>query len=307
MRVMSWNVQGVFPMKPLDEKIPEQVEFIASIEPTPDVVFLQEVNRNRRGLWRETLREVGYIGLLDTLDWAQELGDSEIPPHHDIEHSNGNITAVQDAESIELVRPDIRAGPFEDRDLKHLDTHFPEKILVSTLRWSEIEIELWNIRAVPGNSWGEEKVKIFETVYNRLLVGGERPRILAGDFNSPDAELADGQIIPFGFDKDRDVWHRYVNAELNILRGLGTTGMIDVFRATHGYDTEDILDVSHPTRTDAPLDVPKKAIEGKRFDHVLASESLNPVNCYYDACGFKYSDHAPIIADFSPTSTPTTR
>lgn len=305
MRVMSWNVQGVFAPKPLDEKIPEQVEFIASIDPTPDIVFLQEVNRNRAELWRESLRDAGYAGQLDTLGWAQELGDSQIPPHHQIQHSNGNITAVREAESVELKRPSIRDGPFEDRDLNHFDTHFPEKILVSTLRWSELEIELWNIRAVPGNSWGEEKVKIFETVYNRLLISGDRPRVLAGDFNSPDAELADGQIVPFGFDKDRDIWHRYVNAELNILRGLGTTGMIDVFRAVHGYDTEEILDVSFPTQADDPLEVPKEDIQGKRFDHILASETLPPVTCYYDCCGFKHSDHAPIIADFSPTSKPT--
>lgn len=47
------------------------------------------------------------------------------------------------------------------------------------------EIGLWNVRAVLGNSWGEEKLKIVETVYNRLMTESERLRILAGDFNSP--------------------------------------------------------------------------------------------------------------------------
>lgn len=302
MRVLSWNVQGVFPPKPFDEKIPQQVEFIASIEPKPDILLLQEVNRNQRDLWRKTLREAGYPGQRDTLDWAQELGDSEIPPHQNISHTNGNITAVRDAESIDLNPPSIRDPPFEHRDLKHYDTLFPEKILVCTVQWSEVEIELWNIRAVPGNSWGEEKVKIFETVYNRLLIGEERPRILAGDFNSPDDELPDGQIIPFGYDKDPEIREQWVNAEQNILRGLGTRGMVDIFRAVHGYNTKDKLDVSWLTNTEDPFKVPKGDIKGKRFDHVLASENLHPEGCYYDCCGFKHSDHAPIIADFSPTS-----
>lgn len=302
MRVMSWNVQGVFADRPYDEKIARQVDFIDSLDPSPDVVLLQEVSTVRPELWRSLLRdEAGYEGIVDTLDWAEELGESNIPPHDDIGHSNGNLTAVRDPGSIELVRPRIRECPYDDDDLKHFGTNFPEKILVSTFQGRDIELELWNVRAVPGNSWGEEKLKIFETVYNRLITEGRRPRVLAGDFNSPADELADGQAVPFGYDKDGEIWRRYVNAELNILKGLGKLGMIDVFRAQHGYGSLDVLDVSHATRTDDPLEVPETEVEGVRFDHVIASEELNPTDCDYELAGYEYSDHAPIIADFSPS------
>lgn len=186
MRVVSWNVQGVFADRPYDEKIARHVDFIDSLDPSPDVVLLQEVSTVRPDLWRSLLRdEVGYEGIVDTFDWAEELGESNILPHDDICHSNGNLTAVRDPGSIELVRPSIREGPYDDDDLKHFGTNFPEKILVSTFQGQDIELELWNIRAVPGNSWGEEKLKIFETVYNRLITDGRRPHVLAGDFNSP--------------------------------------------------------------------------------------------------------------------------
>lgn len=171
----------------------------------------------------------------------------------------------------------------ETSDRSSFSTNFPEKILVTELETPDTTIELWNVRSVPGNSWGEEKIKIFETVYERLSDAGERNRILAGDFNTPDRELADGQAVPFGYDKAPDIRQRYVNAELNILKGLGHIGLIDVFRTQNGYGELEVEDTSW---------------QSKRFDHIFASDSLNVEQCYYDHDGKEYSDHAPIIADF---------
>lgn len=75
--------------------------------------------------------------------------------------------------------------------------------------------------------------------------------------------------------------------------------MVDVFREQHGYGDLDILDVSHATQTSDPLAVSPKDIEGKRFDHTIASIELNPQDCYYDQDGFACSDHAPMIATFA--------
>ena len=74
--------------------------------------------------------------------------------------------------------------------------------------------------------------------------------------------------------------------------------MVDVFRETHGYGELDILDVSHATRTDDPSAVDPGDIQGKRFDHTIASTELNPQDCYYDHRGFNCSDHAPMIVTF---------
>ena len=94
----------------------------------------------------------------------------------------------------------------------------------------------------------------------------------------------------------------WVKAERNILRGLEDKGMVDVFREQHGYGDLDILDVSHATQTDDPLAVPPADVEGKRFDHLIASRDLNPEACWYDHGGFRCSDHAPLIAELRPGS-----
>lgn len=278
---MSWNVNK---SSNLEGRIDEQLTFIESCE--VDVLFLQEVRHGTEmkwaKYWRDQLATLGLGQLEDSLDSAAELATSSVPPHEDIGHDNGHITAVREHWDLKLKAPLIRER-LRSTDRSSFSTNFPEKILVTELDMSQTEIELWNVRAVPGNPWGEEKIKIFETVYERLTDVGEHPRILAGDFNTPDRELVDGQAVPFGYDKDPEVRRRYVNAELNMLKGLGHLGMVDVFRAHHGYGELEIEDTSW---------------KNKRFDHIFASDSLDVGHCYYDHDGTEYSDHAPIIADF---------
>lgn len=104
---------------------------------------------------------------------------------------------------------------------------------------------------------GEEKIKIFETVFHRILNGDDKLRILAGDFNSPDEELADGQAITHIDDKDPRIRNRWRGAALNILKGLGHVGMVDVFRYQWGYGKIDTLD---------------KSFGNSRFDHIIAND-----------------------------------
>lgn len=302
MELLSWNVQGAFPMYTPIERIEAQVRYIKEEADCPDVLALNEVNRYRRDRWFDELREMGYGQIVHTLDWAQQLGESEIPPHQDYNHVNGNLVAVHDdfeAENLTRLQPSIRYGPWEDADLKDWDTNLPEKILSAELELGGLTIDLWNIRAVPGSMHGEEKVKILENAFKRIMKGAEPPCILTGDFNAPDRELSDGTIIPWRSDQEGEVAERWVTAERNILGGLAEKGMVDVFRQQHGYGELDVLDVSHATQTEDPLSVPAADVEGRRFDHLIASEELNPEACYYDQAGFGCSDHAPIIAKFS--------
>lgn len=279
MRVMSWNVN-----KPSNRKgrIDAQLSFIDSRD--VDVLLLQEV---RHGTdmrwaehWRDELAEIGLGEAEDSLDTGAELADSTDPPHSDIGHDNGHVTALNDDWSLNQ-RVD---SPHEVlRDGRADTTHFPEKLLVADAETPHGDFELWNIRAVPANSWGVEKVKTFETLYDRLTEAGRTKCILAGDFNSPKAELPDGQAIPFGYDKGPELSQRQVNAELRLLKGVGHLGLVDVFREQHGYGDVDVVDTSW---------------ESKRFDHLFVSQTLDAASCFYDTDGLKYSDHAPIIADF---------
>jgi exonuclease III len=301
MKLLSWNVQGAFPPYTPIDRIESQVQHIREAAECPDIIALNEVSRHRRDVWRDELVNIGYDQIVHTLDWAEELGESDIPPHQDYNHVNGNLTAIhEDATVGNLTRlqPSIRYGPWDGADLKDWDTNLPEKILHAKMDLGDQTLELWNIRAVPGSMHGEEKVKILENTFNRIMKGSQTPCILTGDFNSPDRELADGTTIPWRHNKEGDVAKRWIEAELDILRGLEEKGMVDVFRHCHGYGDLDVLDVSHATQTDDPLAVPPEEVKGKRFDHVIASNELNPVDCYYDQEGFGCSDHAPIIAEF---------
>lgn len=301
LRVLSWNVQGAVPPNGSINRIQNQVAYIAETAGLPDLVMLNEVTTIQRERWRDRLAELGYTESVDTLDWAAELRESTVPPHQDYNHVNGNITAIHDssdASDLTRLSPSIRYGPWEDADLKDWDTNVPEKILNASVTVGETTIELWNVRAVPGSMHGEEKIKILENTYNRIMKGSEPPCILSGDFNTPKRESADGTIIPWRYDQESDLANRWKEAELNILSGLQERGMIDVFRDQHGYGDLDILDVSHATQTEDPESVPPAEVKGKRFDHMIASSDLGPIDCYYDHEGFSCSDHAPLIAEF---------
>lgn len=301
MQVLAWNVQGAVPPNGSKDRIQKQIEFIETTASLPDVLMLNEVTTVQRELWRDSLRAIGYSQLVDTLDWADELRDSDIPPHHDYNHVNGNLTAVHEdfAEAnLTQLRPSIRYGPWENADLKDWDTNVPEKILHAELETVDTVIDLWNIRAVPGSDHGEEKIKVLENVYNRILKGCEPPCILTGDFNAPAGERSDGTILPTRHDIEGPVARRWNKAELNILTGLDEVGMVDVFREQHGYGDLDMLDVSYPIQTDDPLDVSPESVEGRRVDHIIASRELGPQECFYDQDGFACSDHAPITATF---------
>lgn len=301
MEVLSWNVQGAFPFHTPVERIEDQIQYIEDTAGCPDIIALNEVNRFRRELWMNRLTDIGYTEIVHTLDWAEELGESDVPPHQDFNHVNGNLTAVHETfrgENLTRLHPSIREGQWEDADLKDWDTNVPEKILHTTVEIDGRTLELWNVRAVPGSINGEEKIKILNNTFNRIRKGSEPPCILTGDFNAPDRELADGTVIPWRYEEEGDIADRWVEAELNILRGLEDDGMIDVFREQHGYGDLDILDVSHATQTEDPLAVSSEDVEGKRFDHMIASQELNPSDCYYDQEGFQCSDHAPLITEF---------
>lgn len=303
MQFLSWNVQGAFPYYTPVERIDAQIRYLEETAECPDVVALNEVNRFRREQWIDELADIGYTELVHTLDWAAELGESDVPPHQDFNHVNGNITAVHERFSngtLTRQSPSIRYGPWDGSDLKDWDTNLPEKLLHATVELDDSTLDIWNVRAVPGSMHGEEKIKILRNAYSRIKKGCDSPCILAGDFNSPDRELANGTLVPWRSDEAGAIADMWVEAERDILRGLEEEGMVDVFRDQHGYGDLDVLDVSHATQTDDPLAVPAPDVKGKRFDHVIASRDLNPRDCWYDQDGFRCSDHAPLIAEFRP-------
>lgn len=267
MRVISWNVNKSGSL------ISDQVDWLESLDEHPDVLLLQEVNLHRRDDWQDVLTEqLGYESMVDTIDWGTELGNS-----------NGHLTATVDNYELEQKPVDGEQDVGGEVAAEVFGTEYPEKILVTDVTYGDTQIECWNVRAVPGRSYPEEKRAIFEYIYNRIEAEGDKPRLLAGDLNTPKQELADGQAVTYGYNRSTGRQRDAMTAELNILKGLGHFGMIDVFRALYGYGDIDELDVSH---------------NGRRIDHMFASERLDPRQCCYAPLECVPSDHAPLIADF---------
>jgi exonuclease III len=132
------------------------------------------------------------------------------------------------------------------------------------------------------------------------------PRILCGDFNSPQEEKANGEVITWGQEIASNgkvtVWGRWKgdtgkrwdSAERNVLLGLGRFDLRDVFRALHGYRRQEFSFYARP----------KAGLFGRRFDHVFASTSLKPTACIY-IHAFReagLSDHSAIEVTFSLNS-----
>ena len=76
------------------------------------------------------------------------------------------------------------------------------------------------------------------------------------------------------------------------MTGLAEFDLVDVFRALHGYGVPAFSFTF--TRSGRAF--------SRRFDHVFASRSLNPVACRYLHTPREngLSDHAPLEAEFVP-------
>lgn len=81
MRVLSWNVQGAFPPRGSKDRIRRQIDFIQSEVSSQDLIMLNEATTVQREFWRGELAKIGYRDIVDTLDWAAELREIDIPPH----------------------------------------------------------------------------------------------------------------------------------------------------------------------------------------------------------------------------------
>jgi endonuclease/exonuclease/phosphatase family metal-dependent hydrolase len=81
LRVLSWNVQGAVPPNGSIERIQNQVTYLEESAELPDIVLLNEVTTIQRERWRDLLTEIGYVEIVDSLDWAAELRESTVPPH----------------------------------------------------------------------------------------------------------------------------------------------------------------------------------------------------------------------------------
>ncbi|CAN5592761.1 exodeoxyribonuclease III [soil metagenome] len=258
LKLISWNVAGRV------KKLTAQVG--ALIEHEPHIIALQEVTAKTTLLWRDDLERRGYW-VIASFDLARE--------HNVLKGGRKYGVLLASRWPMEALPP------------TDFEVPWTERILSAVIDSPWVKIECHNAHLPAGVSHGLIKIETFEGIYGRLRHEGTRPRILCGDFNSPQEESVDGATIPFGTNNER-----WAAAELSVITGLGEYDLKDVFRLLNGFEQRDVSWVSRNRGREY----------GRRFDHVFASQRLNATTCAYLHMLREpgLSDHAPIEARFEP-------
>jgi len=267
-RLISWNIGGRVANNP------EQAEALGDRQ--PDLVALQEVRVNALKRLEGLLPRLGLTHILESVHLAGE---------HD--RIYGQLIASR--------------WPLEQIAGTDADTPFPERVLSVRVDSPWGDIELHTVHVVPGSSCGWKKIEMFEGIYRRLARESAVSRILCGDFNSPQFETPQGQLVTWGEEVKphgeilvADGYERWDAGERSVLEGLARHSLPDVFRLLNGYNVEAFS---------WSMKRKGKVIARRRFDHIFASEDLNPVECRYLSSWLEQglSDHAAIEAVFAPT------
>lgn len=161
-----------------------------------------------------------------------------------------------------------------------------------------------------GAGWG--KIRALEALHRRLLIASDGPRLVCGDFNAPQAEPAGAPLVTFAQDAASgelrcrpERWYvrvepeiawdpeRWDRAERQVLVPHDV-GLVDVYRLLHP-DGDDRSWVWRGAGREV----------GRRFDHVLASLSLQPQSMDYrhewrePSPGHRLSDHSGVVVRFA--------
>lgn len=278
MKLISWNVAGR--VRGLDNQV------AALAQRRPDVLALQEIRRTTAARFHDELSRIGLPYGIDSFALSS--------------NSERLVGPRQYGELIASRWP-IRSLPPEG-----FPVPWTERVLSALIESPCGAIELHTTHIPPGASNGWIKIEMLEGIFARLACESQRPRLLCGDFNTPQEEMLDGTIVTWGQWKLPDgrvagdgTWRdphgredtnaRWDMGERNVLEGLSRYDLQDVYRLLHGYARQDFSHYVH-----------RKI--GRRFDHVFASRSLNAVNSEY-LHSFRegeLSDHSPIEVIFEP-------
>ena len=276
MHLISWNVAA------RSSRAKEQAEVLAALN--PHIIALQEITTKTRSTFRKIFSDSGFISVIDsfelTTDWSELEGRRRY----------GELIASRFP--IYPMPPDQFQVPWQERILS----------VVIQSPWGDIELHTTHIP--PGSSNGWIKIETFEGIYNKLAGPSQRPRILCGDFNTPQEEMPDGEVMTWAQKRSKKEelvtrrnfrggdGRRWDAAERNILLGLAHYDLPDVFRALHGYKVKEFS--WYVER--------ENLVIGRRFDHIFASAGLRPESCNY-LHKFReegLSDHSPVEAIFHP-------
>ena len=272
MKIISWNV--AYRVRK------QQLQLDALISRKPDIIGLQEVTSRTLPLWVEGLQQAGYKHVISSF----------------ILHggSNSGLTGPRRYGILIASR-----WPLNSINQRLLKIPWHERLVSVLIHSPNVDFEFHVAHIPPGASHGWLKIDTFEGIFKFLARPSyDYPRILCGDFNSPQAETRSGEVITWGQDifkdgqvKFSDKKGRWDAGERSVIQGLAEYNLYDIFRLLNGYESQEFSWL---------LRRKGKIIARRRFDHIFASKTLNPITCNY-IHSFReelLSDHSAIGATF---------
>jgi exonuclease III len=273
LKLISWNVlQGG------GYRLAGQVEVLG--ERKADVVALQEVTARSAPLFHDAFLKHGLGYVIHSFQVYEDHSQLSGPRRYGL----------------------LIASRWPLRMLQSTTFHipWPERVLSVKIRcpWGPIDLHTTHIPT--GASHDVIRVETLEGIHRGLARRSRNLRILCGDLNTPREESAEGEVMTWGqrrrpngdvvFEGGRG--ERSDRAERQVISGLARYGLIDVFRALHGYGRQAPSWYWHNRGREG----------GYRLDHVLASAALNATHCEYvqEWRVQGLSDHAAMEVHFEP-------
>lgn len=269
LRLISWNVAGRVKLQAA------QLEVLRVREPS--IVALQEVTKQTLPFWLHRLPDLGLPHLADSLSSAPDpLVLTRARRYGQLIASHWPLRMIA----------------------KQFTIPWPETALSRMVVTPSQEFEIHNVHIPPGASHGWLKIETLEAIYDALATHSQEPRVLCGDFNTPQEETLEGRIVTWAERRNkkgelflrRGRGERWDQAERGILDGLRNFELVDAFRDLNGYQVQ-------PYSWYARC---RGQRVGRRFDHVFASTALSALRCVYmeEVIDAGLSDHAAVEVDF---------
>lgn len=257
MQLLTWNVAGRV------ANLDRQAAAVDRFE--SDLVCLQEVRPSTLPRWRTACERMGLGHVIDSAELR-----------------GGRQLFCLTASRWELTALPAVPGPY------------PERVLSVVAETPSGQLELHNAHIPPAMRNGMVKAETLEALYGRLARPCTRHRVLCGDFNLPQFETTEGEIITFAADHSEQI-ERWDAAERCLLEGLREWDLRDCFRQLNGWERRDVSWVFHTRAA-------RKAAH--RLDHILASAEMRVRACDYHhewrEAGL--SDHSGMYAVFDPVT-----
>ena len=253
MRLITWNLNA------RRGSIPLQVAALA--RHSPDILALQEVSR---GMVEPLRCELSAIGLSHAID------SFAVAPSWKAKGPRRYGLMIAARFPLAPSRSDVSVC-------------WPERLLSVVLATPSGPLVLHTTHVPPGSSNGATKMFMLEGVLSVVAAAHPARQILCGDFNLPQLETVEGQIVTWAervgsteSAKIRRRWRglsavRWDQAERGVIEGGPNKILIDAYRHLHGYG-----------RQDFSWFLKRKELRiGRRFDHVFCSLEVTVLACEY--------------------------